>query len=1137
MLALVLPTRHLHRSLRLRSFAIRHRTGSVALNRRMATSTTPNGSDWRRVVPDGPTPAFNVFTKPILISEQDERQYRLIRLDNGLQAILIHDDKADKAAASLDVAVGHLSDPDDMPGLAHFCEHLLFMGTEQFPKENEYSEYLAKNNGNSNAFTSTSNTNYYFSVATTALPGALERFSGFFHSPLFAPSCTVRELNAVDSEHKKNHQVDLWRIFQLSKHLSKPGHVWSKFGSGNRESLTQAARDLKAKGQLVDVASSQQLSPIPSRTASPAPSASSNISDNEADGGAVGRETRRRLIEWWTKEYCASRMNLCVVGKESLDELSTLVSSMFSPVPNRGSQGLPTFNEHPYGDNERGTLVSVATVMSFHVLEVSFPLEHQSELWRTKPAVFLSHFIGHEGPGSLHSYLKNKHWITTLSTGPQDLARGFASFKIRVHLTEEGFKHYRDVVLACCNYISLLRSSPLDDFSQHERVLLSQLRFRFAEKKKPDSYATTISQHMTWPVPPELYIAGPSLTWDWEDAAAEERKLREYLEAFRLTEGRVILMAKQEEHEKVSPGIEWSHEPWYGTLYNANGPSTQPELRLPGPNEFIPTKFDVGKRDVAEPSKRPHLIRETPLSTLWHKKDDQFWVPKGKIAINIRSPVINESARSTVLTRLWIDLVNDSLTEYAYDADLAGLSYSLVAHNNGIYIAVDGYNDKVDVLLKHVIDKVKNVHIESGRFAAITKEVNREWMNFFLGQSYTLADYFARHLLSERHWAIDEKMRQLATVKEADVLELVKDVLKHANARILVSGNIDKEGATRIAEMVEGGLEPCRPEEADESSLLLPQNSDSIFASPVPNLNQANSAITYFVPFGSTADQHLRVVSSLLVRIFSEPAFNVLRTREQLGYIVHCTSWTLPGSGQKGMRIIIQSESTPSHLEDRIEAFLDEMKEKLAKMTTEEFAEHKTSLEKQWLEVDKNLNDEFSRFLSHLNSGQYDFLRNEQDAETLRNVTKQDVEALFLSAVHPSSNTRSKLSVHMISQKPRAKKVSPEAAQAFAQSLATKFPEIGSAGWKEELGPSPTEASFTQYWLAKLDGSEESKALLGSIPTFVNQYPAPGEKQLESKPSAKYYGLQDVAGFKSGLTVVSPTGPLVEWNDLPSSKL
>jgi len=55
-------------------------------------------------------------------------------------------------------------------------------------------------------------------VATSALTGALERFSGRFHSPLFAPLCTLRELNAVDSEDKKNHQSDLWRIFQLNKH-------------------------------------------------------------------------------------------------------------------------------------------------------------------------------------------------------------------------------------------------------------------------------------------------------------------------------------------------------------------------------------------------------------------------------------------------------------------------------------------------------------------------------------------------------------------------------------------------------------------------------------------------------------------------------------------------------------------------------------------------------------------------------------------------------------------------------------------------------------------------------------------------------------------------------------------------------
>lgn len=119
----------------------------------------------------------------------------------------------------------------------------------------------------------------------------------------------------------------MWRIFQLNKHLSKPGHPWSKFGTGNKTTLTEAARAARAQAK----ANGAKLSPgpasrngsalptpIPSRVASPAPSAISTASDEDADGGAVGRETRRRLIEWWSKEYCAGRMSLVTLAKGTL---------------------------------------------------------------------------------------------------------------------------------------------------------------------------------------------------------------------------------------------------------------------------------------------------------------------------------------------------------------------------------------------------------------------------------------------------------------------------------------------------------------------------------------------------------------------------------------------------------------------------------------------------------------------------------------------------------------------------------------------------------------------------------------------------------------------------------------------------
>ena len=223
--------------------------------------------------------------------------------------------------------------------------------------------------------------------------------------------------------------------------------------------------------------------------------------------------------------------------------------------------------------------------MAFHAMEISFPLEYQPPFWRWKPIDFISHFVGHEGPGSLHSYLKNKHWVSSLNTGQQNLARGFAMFKITIHLTSEGFSkyhdfvsafslnnstgNYRSVILAAYKYLALLRSSVFEPFHQLEQATISSTRFRFIEKKRPDNYATWITEHMAWPVPRELLLAGPQLISDeGSQQGTGERKVREYLESFRVRESRVVLMAKAEEHAKVHPEYRWETEPWYGTEYN-----------------------------------------------------------------------------------------------------------------------------------------------------------------------------------------------------------------------------------------------------------------------------------------------------------------------------------------------------------------------------------------------------------------------------------------------------------------------------------------------------------------------------------------------------------------------------------------
>lgn len=70
-----------------------------------------DAGNWTDVPGKDGAPGYSVYSVPIQKSASDDRSYRLVRLANGLEAVLVHDPTTDKAAASLDVAVGHLSDP------------------------------------------------------------------------------------------------------------------------------------------------------------------------------------------------------------------------------------------------------------------------------------------------------------------------------------------------------------------------------------------------------------------------------------------------------------------------------------------------------------------------------------------------------------------------------------------------------------------------------------------------------------------------------------------------------------------------------------------------------------------------------------------------------------------------------------------------------------------------------------------------------------------------------------------------------------------------------------------------------------------------------------------------------------------
>ena len=142
----------------------------------------------------------------IIIPKNESRKFSGGILENKIKYLNIEDKGLDRSYVMVSVNVGNSSDPMEYQGLAHFLEHMLFLGSKKYPGENEFEKFLNENGGFSNAYTDTFETVYYFSVFNNKLEKAIDMFSRFFIDPLFDEDSVNREINAIESEHNKNIQ-------------------------------------------------------------------------------------------------------------------------------------------------------------------------------------------------------------------------------------------------------------------------------------------------------------------------------------------------------------------------------------------------------------------------------------------------------------------------------------------------------------------------------------------------------------------------------------------------------------------------------------------------------------------------------------------------------------------------------------------------------------------------------------------------------------------------------------------------------------------------------------------------------------------------------------------------------------------
>ncbi|KRX46846.1 Insulin-degrading enzyme [Trichinella murrelli] len=941
----------------------------------------------------------------IIQSPEDKRSYRGLELNNGLKVLLISDPKTDKAAASLDVSagdfafifvdhfvldslfrnlLGHMMDPWNMPGLAHFCEHMLFLGTKKvltlykYPKDNEYQSYLVAHGGNSNAYTSTDHTNYHFDVAPEFLGGALDRFAQFFIEPLFTVNATEREVNAVDSEMRGNLQSDSWRDYQLERHLSNPKHDYNKFGTGTRKTLLD---DVLARGD----------------------------------------DPREALLQFYQNHYSANLMALCIMGKESLDELQAAYVPTFASIENKKLEKI-VWKEHPYTATELGYRVNVVPVKDLRSINFCFPLPDLQEYYTSNPGHYIGHLLGHEASGSLLSELKKHGWVNTLTAGPRTAARGFWFFNIDVEVTELGLRHVDDIAQLVFEYISLVRNEGVQEWIHRECENLNKIEFRFKDKEQPMNLTT--------------YLASALQLYPMEDVMFGPYRMDHYkpeLVYMVLDQLRPDNMLMTVTSKSFCNAVN-SAEPWYGTCYRKKplgkeflercqgngGADGSSKFKLPDPNAFIPTDFTLA--DCTQPTKLPRLLTgepgdEDPMARVWYKKDDEFLTPKTVVRLLLRSPLTNSSPGRMVEAHLYSELVFDALNEHAYNAMLAGLKYSVVSTLDGMQINVSGYSEKLPVLLSSIVDKMLSLKVEPTTFDRLKERFIRRLRNFDMEPPYQQSMYYSTLLLSDRTWSKKELLREAVDLKIEMIDDFKRILFSEMHIEALVFGNASEQNARDILNQTKSAiLEKMHPKPLLASQVTrnreVKLQKGKTFVFEAQNTVHPNSAIEIIFQVG-LQESRLNMLLELLVQILNEPCFHQLRTVEQLGYIVF--GGLRRANDTQGLHIIVQSEESPAYLDERIEAFLSQLLEDIKNMPSEEFEEHRAALTSKRLEKPKKLVSAASKCWSEISSEQYNFERDEKEVNILQTITKEELIEFYKQHIAADAPKRRKLSTQVYS--------------------------------------------------------------------------------------------------------------------------
>lgn len=373
----------------------------------------------------------------MILPKTELRTFKTDTLDNGIKIVYLHDKELDKTTVSVAVNVGSYANPDDCNGLAHFLEHMLFLGSKKYPEEDYYNINIKKYGGYSNAFTDMFNTVYHFSAFNNGIEHIMDIFAQFFIEPTFDKNSVEREINAVNSEHLKNVNIDGWRINQVLKNVALANNPFNTFTTGSNDTF--------------------------------------NI-----------KTVRTKMIEFYKKYYVSKNISICIISSMTIKEQQKLIRHTFNKIP---------FKDDPVIDilkpvyNKFDKTYQIIPIADMQQLIYTWEISNDVIYKENKLFHVFANLLSSKYTNSLSNFLKINGLIESLAI---NIDEDIGLFQLCIDLTKTGLSKLETIdghVKYAINKI--LNTSWTNIVNYYQKVY--ELNFNFMDKEDATDMAINMS--------------------------------------------------------------------------------------------------------------------------------------------------------------------------------------------------------------------------------------------------------------------------------------------------------------------------------------------------------------------------------------------------------------------------------------------------------------------------------------------------------------------------------------------------------------------------------------------------------------------------------------------------------------------